>query len=1189
MAYQEHDDAAYAGDVEGPAHGDMAAASFRRRQGSRNREFGLFASRLRQNQPPTKRDDAASENEPLRFGEGPSAANGSHQHQQQHPHIHSRDHGSNSTSSSSGKTHGRALLGGSPRTLSHKNKFDFDDSFDDGLDGDSDHDGSTRPPSQLSPLPRSPTSPISPRWASLAGSSASYSYAGSSPNPTVVPASSLHTSIASAGFSTAPTSPVSPTHSTFAAKNSLFRTPSTSSASAPRFAGLSSHPFVPSTIAPGRTSSSTDDSIPSPDRPDISAASKLPSPTALSPSSDLPAAPLPPPAAPSAMIVGNFSRPRQLSIKQGHRDALPAIATRPHVPEPLKLETPVPAATQSTWPRERARGMSVSSNKSSSTYSSVTHRPSTETERSHRLATSSHLKQQQQQQLLQQQQQQQDTSVLSPGLPRPRAAYSRTDSNGSNGSNFAAGPSAAAGHSLLSTQSLSQLRDPPFARGDEESRSSYRSQWTTSTVQKTVFTDSSTARSSVLTKTSSRTSMAWFTNAPGADEGLSVDDVMGLYEKGFGDSTGAEDNDGPYGGTNAKDSGDEDLTDAEAPGGNLTPPGQEEEEEEHEQQVLGSGLIGSQILEAMSDPLPIPSRSTKRVGSPDDTAADTPRPVRYSGLSSSVPKESGLGLVTQHMNNKRLLAPRTEDQDDAKEKRDSAKMLEPDDKPFGKPSPLSSPQLNTSLDSRPGSAKAPSLFARAQNDTGDPSLRDRYGFRKQNQYITREQYDAWNGPYTEYIGRRRRKWVQYLRDSGLITDKPTRFPPPSVKTKRFIRKGIPPEWRGAAWFYYAGGPSIIAKHPGIYNQLLLRATRGEAKEVDIESIERDLHRTFPDNVLFQFTGDQQPGHGDSDNAGASAGGANFDVTKDRPDEPKIVSRLRRVLLAFSIYNPRIGYCQSLNFLAGMLLIFVETEEHCFWLLNVITRIFLPGTHEMSLEGSKVDLSVLMAAMQESLPGVWAKIGGELEDGGTAGYSQGANRDAAKQGTIGRKMKLPKVGGNKSTDAAASGDRLPPITLCMTAWFMSCFIGTLPIETTLRVWDIFFYEGSKTLFRVALAIFKLGESEIRAVADPMEMFGVVQGLPRCLLDANMLMEATFRRRNGFGHLSQESIEEKRRERREAFKEVRSDAAGAADAPKSPAVDDRGAGAESNGQAGEASVRRKGTLFGRRRERRPTEVV
>jgi hypothetical protein len=110
--------------------------------------------------------------------------------------------------------------------------------------------------------------------------------------------------------------------------------------------------------------------------------------------------------------------------------------------------------------------------------------------------------------------------------------------------------------------------------------------------------------------------------------------------------------------------------------------------------------------------------------------------------------------------------------------------------------------------------------------------------------------------------------------------------------------------------------------------------------------------------------------------------------------------------------------------------------------------------------------------------------------------------------------------------------------------MSCFIGTLPIETVLRVWDSFFFEGSKTLFRVSLAIFKVGESQIRAVSDPMEIFQVVQTIPRRLVDASALMEACFKRRNGFGHLSQETIDARRRERRKLYAEERRRVAAAA---------------------------------------------
>lgn len=132
---------------------------------------------------------------------------------------------------------------------------------------------------------------------------------------------------------------------------------------------------------------------------------------------------------------------------------------------------------------------------------------------------------------------------------------------------------------------------------------------------------------------------------------------------------------------------------------------------------------------------------------------------------------------------------------------------------------------------------------------------------------------------------------------------------------------------------------------------------------------------------------------------------------------------------------------------------------------------------------------------------------------------------------------------KVGSADGSGDdingsaRLPPISLCTTSWFMSLFIGTLPIESVLRVWDVLFYEGSRTLFRVALTIFKLGEQRIKDVSDSMELFQVVQSLPRGMLDAGTFM-ATVCKRGGVGG---EWVEARRRERREWFAKERATAA------------------------------------------------
>ncbi len=353
--------------------------------------------------------------------------------------------------------------------------------------------------------------------------------------------------------------------------------------------------------------------------------------------------------------------------------------------------------------------------------------------------------------------------------------------------------------------------------------------------------------------------------------------------------------------------------------------------------------------------------------------------------------------------------------------------------------------------------------------------RDQYGFLKASHHISIPQYDAWKMKYTPSQERRTKKWSSFMREQGLSTYLPSRFPDKSVKTQRYVRKGIPPAWRGAAWFHYAGGHGFLDKKATLYASLL-----SHSDDLDIndkESIERDLHRTFPDNLHFK---PDTP-------------------TPHAVPEAPLLSSLRRVLQAFALHSPRVGYCQSLNFLTGLLLLFLP-EEKAFWMLHIITTQFLPGTHEISLEGANVDLWVLMIALKESMPGIWAKVG---------------------------------VGGEE--DAGVHGARLPPISLCTTSWFMSLFIGTLPIESVLRVWDVLFYEGSKTLFRVALAIFKIGEQRIKDVSDSMEIFQVVQVLPRGMLDVGMLMKVAWRR----GGVSQEWVEKKRKERRRWYARERAE--------------------------------------------------
>ena len=85
--------------------------------------------------------------------------------------------------------------------------------------------------------------------------------------------------------------------------------------------------------------------------------------------------------------------------------------------------------------------------------------------------------------------------------------------------------------------------------------------------------------------------------------------------------------------------------------------------------------------------------------------------------------------------------------------------------------------------------------------------------------------------------------------------------------------------------------------------------------------------------------------------------------------------------------------------------------------------------------------------------------------------------------------------------------------------------------------VFCSEGSKTFFRIALTILKIGEPQIKAVNDPMEIFQVIQTIPRKLADAGALIESCYKRRNGIGHISQETIDQRRLARRGQYAQER----------------------------------------------------
>ena len=399
--------------------------------------------------------------------------------------------------------------------------------------------------------------------------------------------------------------------------------------------------------------------------------------------------------------------------------------------------------------------------------------------------------------------------------------------------------------------------------------------------------------------------------------------------------------------------------------------------------------------------------------------------------------------------------------------------------------------------------------------SNDVNTFDRYGFRKQSKFSTIEQYDTWWDTYSIYCIKHKYRWQKLIESSGLSldNDSPQRFPPKCEKLKNFVRNGIPAEWRGNAWWHFARGQDLLNKNKGLYQRLLVKVS--ELQEIktrnkkntnsihlpDLDVIERDLNRTFPDNIHFQKE--------------------SFQLT-----DPPIINSLRNVLIAFSLYNPNIGYCQSMNFLVGLLLLFMD-EEKSFWILVIITTRYLPGVHSITLEGVNIDQGVLMLCIKEYLPEMWPYI----------------------ETTYNRNPKKPL----HLTRTHEFLHRLPHIALCTASWFMSCFVGTFPIETTLRVWDCMFYEESNFLFKISLSVLKLSEQYIlqekpfktlfdysigTAMHDSddtscdmmnkdeldAEVFQVLQTLPKKLLDPNRFFNETILKRRSFcNKIDQEEID------------------------------------------------------------------
>uniref|UniRef100_A0A4W4F7U3 TBC1 domain family member 8B n=1 Tax=Electrophorus electricus TaxID=8005 RepID=A0A4W4F7U3_ELEEL len=265
-------------------------------------------------------------------------------------------------------------------------------------------------------------------------------------------------------------------------------------------------------------------------------------------------------------------------------------------------------------------------------------------------------------------------------------------------------------------------------------------------------------------------------------------------------------------------------------------------------------------------------------------------------------------------------------------------------------------------------------------------------------------------------------FAEYGRGSGMFCTK---------KTRDLVVRGIPETLRGELWMLFSGAVNDMAVHPGYYTSLLEECMGSSSLACD--EIERDLHRSLPEHPAFQTdTG---------------------------------ISALRRVLTAYAYRNPKIGYCQAMNILTSVLLLYAK-EEEAFWLLVAVCERMLPDYFNRRIIGALVDQAVFEELIRDHL--------------------------------------------TQLTDHMSDLSFFSSVSL---SWFLTLFISVLPIESAVNVVDCFFYDGIRAVLQLALAVLHHNVDSLLCCSDDAEAVTILNRFFDSVTNKDSPLPATVQQATG----------------------------------------------------------------------------
>ena len=236
---------------------------------------------------------------------------------------------------------------------------------------------------------------------------------------------------------------------------------------------------------------------------------------------------------------------------------------------------------------------------------------------------------------------------------------------------------------------------------------------------------------------------------------------------------------------------------------------------------------------------------------------------------------------------------------------------------------------------------------------------------------------------------RSKKWMKMLKEWDKIRINKEN------KLKSRIRKGIPDIVRAEVWKRLAGIEMLKLAYPNAYHLL---SVDNLLPEDTYRQIECDLDRTFPKHDFF-----------------VSYNGAGQ-------------ASLRRILHLYAIYDPEVGYCSGMGFIAATFVIYMIEEDALYALISLMSRPSFPlrDMYRPGMPGTKYVLSIFMNLLRHYLP----SIASHLDREGITPH------------------------------------------MYVTEWFMTLYTSTFPFDLVTVIFDILWYEGWKIIYRVALGLLKV---------------------------------------------------------------------------------------------------------------------